>query len=238
MSDTVRTAIADLPVEDAVCLEAGAGAGNASVALADAGAERVYAVTDDADHADRTRERVDPGRVSVLTADLAATPLPDDSVDVVTAHALVNVVSPETLGPILAELARVARSGAWLVVDDYDPVPETSAAAPVADLFDVENAASRLATGDPALTFYPESLVRRLCAGYGWRPTRTETLLDPVPWTPDLLSAHVDLVREHAAELPADLGDALVARAEAAEERAGDGVDTGRMYSVAFRREE
>lgn len=241
--ETVRTAVADLPVGGATCLEAGAGAGNASLALTEAGAERVYAMTNERDHAEHARERVDPATVAVLEADLTAIPLPDDSVDVITAHALCNVVPPAELTAIFAELSRVARPDARLVVDDYDPLPDDEPrpddrSTPVADLFAVENAASQLVRGQPALTFYGEDHVRRLCAGFDWTPTRSETLLDPVPWTPDLLDAHADLAREDADRLPAELGEALADRASAVRERAPEGgVDTGRMYSVAFRRD-
>lgn len=235
--DTVRTAVADLPVEGAVCLEAGAGAGNMSKALAAAGAERVYAITNDSSHAIDARERVGDDRVAVLTADLTATPLPDDSVDLITAHALCNVVSPAELTEILAELSRVARPDARLVVDDYGPIPTDGDGAVVSELFAVENAAAELSRGESALTFYPAEHVRRLCAGFGWTPTRTETLLDPVPWTPELLDAHADLARENAAELPPELGDALAERASAVRGRAPEaGVEVGRMYSVTFRR--
>ncbi|PSP81467.1 SAM-dependent methyltransferase [Halobacteriales archaeon QS_1_68_20] len=233
--ETVQTAIVDVPVDGATCLEAGAGAGNTSRALAAAGAERVYAITNDPDHADTTRERGDEC-VAVLTGDLRATPLPDESVNLISAHALFGVVSPAELGGILRELSRVAKPDAHPVVDDYDPLPDD--AAPVADLFAVENAASELASGERALEFYPEGFVRRLLDGYGRTPIRSETLLDPVPWTPKLLDAHADLAREAAADLPEGLDEALTERLDdLAEQTPEGGVDAGRMYSVAFRRE-
>jgi 16S rRNA A1518/A1519 N6-dimethyltransferase RsmA/KsgA/DIM1 with predicted DNA glycosylase/AP lyase activity len=91
--ETVRTAVDDRHVDGSVCLEAGAGAGNMSAALLDAGAEGVYAVTNDPDHAEDVRERfADEDRLTVLEGDLRETPLPDDSVDLITAHALFGVV--------------------------------------------------------------------------------------------------------------------------------------------------
>jgi predicted RNA methylase len=86
-ADTVREAVADRPVEGAVCLEAGAGTGRMSAALLEAGAAAVYAVTDDPDHAAAVRERFDDDRLTVLRGALRTTPLPADSVDLVTAHA-------------------------------------------------------------------------------------------------------------------------------------------------------
>ncbi|MGA9402902.1 MAG: SAM-dependent methyltransferase, partial [Haladaptatus sp.] len=48
---TVRTALADRPVSGATCLEAGAGMGNTTAGLLADGASRVYAVTNDPEHA-------------------------------------------------------------------------------------------------------------------------------------------------------------------------------------------
>lgn len=232
--ETVRTALADRPVEAAVCLDAGAGVGNTTAGLLGAGARRVYAVTNDRDHAETVRERVgraDSDRALLLEGDLRATPLPDSSVDVVVAHALFNVVPTSAFPGVAAELTRVAAPGAHLVVDDYDPLP---AEAAVRDLLAVENAAAQLASGEPALTFYPAGLVARLFSGYGWALERERTLLSPVPWTESHVAAHADAVREAAATLRPEFAEALTAEAE----RLADAIvseSTGRMYSLAFR---
>ena len=232
--DTVETALADRPVEGAVCLDTGAGVGNTTAGLVEAGADRVYAVTNDRAHAATVREHVGRehvDRVTVVEADLRATPLPDDSVDVVAAHALFNVVPTPAFPDITAELTRVAKSGAHLVVDDYDPLPPDAATR---DLFAVENAAAELARGEPALTFYPAAMVRRLLAGEGWEFDRERTLLDPVPWTEKHVAAHADAAREAAATLPTDLGDPLTAEADRLVDAVGS-ESAGRMYSLAFR---
>ena len=229
---TVATALEDRPIAGTTCLEAGAGVGNATAGLLAAGADRVYALTDEREHARTVRERTDdPDRTCVLAADLRETPLPADSVDVVTAHGLFNVVPPADLASIASELTRVAAPGAHLVVDDYAPLPD---GADVGELFAVENAASELATGRPALTFYPAETLRRLFAGYGWAFERERTLLDPVPWTERHVDAHVEAARESAAELDDDLTDPLAEEVE----RLVDAVNEesiGRMYSVAMR---
>jgi SAM-dependent methyltransferase len=230
--ETVRTAVDDRHVDGSVCLEAGAGAGNMSAALLDAGAEGVYAVTNDPDHAEDVRERfADEDRLTVLEGDLRETPLPDDSVDLVTAHALFGVVEPATAAEIVADLTRVARPGAHLVVDDYAPIPTD---APIRQLFAVENAAAELADARPALAFYPADGFRRLCRGYGWTHDRTKTLLAPVPWGEDLVDAHVDIVRETAAKLPEDLREALLTAAERRADAARN-TSVGEMYSLALR---
>ncbi|GGL24706.1 hypothetical protein GCM10009037_05310 [Halarchaeum grantii] len=230
---TVRAALADQPVSGAVCLEAGAGVGNTTVGLLDAGAERVYAITDDAAHARTTRERVGVDeRAAVLEADLCATPLPADSVDLVTAHGLCNVLAPAALDAVLAEFARVAAPGARLLVNDYDPLPT---GARMRDVVAVENAAHELAFGEAALTFYPARHLRRLCEGWGWAFERERTLLEPVPWTSQHVRAHLGAARDAARALDGGVAAGLredVARLDADVESE----DAGRMYGLAFRR--
>ena len=245
---TVATALEDQPVAGTRCLEAGAGAGNATVGLLANGAARVYAVTDDRDHARTTRRHVgggngggesgvgesdarDGGRLAVLEADLRAVPLPDESVGLITAHGLCNVLDLVSLSTVAEELSRVAAPGAHLVVDDYDPVPDSAA---IGELFAVENAASELARGRPALTFYPSSFLRRFFAGHGWGFERERTLLEPVPWTESHVSAHADEATAMAAERPGEASNALAATARRLEGEIGS-ESAGRMYSLAFR---
>jgi len=226
--DTVRTALADVPVEGAVTLEAGAGVGNGTAGLLDAGADAVHAVTDDPDHAATVRERCPAA--TVLTADLASVPLPDDAVDVVLAHGLFNVLSNAAAVRIAAELTRVAAPGAWLVVDDYDPLP---AGSRIRRLYAVENALAELADGRPAYVFHPEAGLRRLFAGHGWTHERTTTLLEPVPWTGDHMDARLAAARRMGEDVPDELAEPLLSRAE---RLAADGEErVGRMYSLAMR---
>jgi SAM-dependent methyltransferase len=240
--DTVATALDDRPVAGKRCLEAGAGAGNATAGLLANGADRVYAVTNDRDHARMTRRRVDEGddgenggddgdRLAVLEADLRSIPLPDDSVDVITAHGLCNVLDPASLSAVAEEISRVAAPGAELVVDDYDPLPDGAA---MRELFAVENAASELARGRPALTFYPAAFLRRFFAGHGWEFRRERTLLEPVPWTESHVSAHADRAVAAAAERPGEPGDALAATARRLAGEIGS-ESAGRMYGLEIR---
>ena len=229
--DSVATALADRDVAGKTCLEAGAGVGNATAGLLDAGAEQVYAVTDRADHAEGVRERFpNDDRVELIEADLRDLALPDDSVEFVTAHALFNVLPNDAASPIAAEISRVAAPGATLVVDDYDPMPPES---PVRQLFAVENAAAELANARPALTFYPADGLRRLFGGHGWAHDRTRGILEPVPWSESHLTAHTAEVRGHAKSLPDALGKPLVTEAERLAKSTGSS-DEGRMYSVAM----
>ena len=246
---TVTTALEDRPIEGAVCLEAGAGLGNATAGLLANGAARVYAVTDDRTHAETTLERVrdtvadrnrdgaqTERRLAVLEADLRRLPLSDDTVEVITAHGLFNVVPPADLDAIVGELTRVAAPGCHLVVDDYEPLPDDAA---VRDLFALENAAAQLADGAPMLSFYPSETLGRLFTGYGWTVDRHRTLLDPVPWTESHLEAHAAVVHAKVDALSADseLRAALLERADTLVETIGS-ESAGEMYSIALRRPE
>ncbi|WP_158059137.1 class I SAM-dependent methyltransferase [Halorussus halophilus] len=231
---TVRTALADQPVCGSTCLEAGAGVGNTTAGLLAEGCARVYAVTNDGEHATTVRERVgreESDRTAVLEADLRDVPLSDDSIELITAHGLFNVLAPDALGTVVAELTRVAKPGCRLVVDDYAPLPDDAA---VSDLFAVENAITELAEGRPALTFYPVSVLRRLFAGYGWEFDRKRILLDPVPWTASHVEAHTEVVRRAAETLSSDVGESLLEEAERLAAEIGE-ESVGEMYSVAMR---
>lgn len=232
MSETLTTALADISVEGAVCLDAGAGAGNTAAALQDSGADSVLTVTNDASHAVSVRERfsTDSG-VTTLHADLRSVPLPADAVELVTAHALFNVVATPETTAIIRELARVTAPGGRVVVDDYAPLPD----GPVRDLFAAANAVGELNTARPTYTFYPREHLRWLFERAGWTHVRTASLLNPVPWTADLLDTHAELIASQAATLPDELAVALRDRASAIREQAGDSVETGEMYSLLFR---
>ncbi|WP_424015803.1 class I SAM-dependent methyltransferase [Halorubrum xinjiangense] len=242
--DTVATALGDRPVAGRRCLEAGAGVGNATAGLLANGAARVYAVTNDRDHARTTRRRVadsggdgsdrgnDADRLAVLEADLRSVPLPDGSIDLITAHGLCNVLDPAALSTVAEELSRVAAPGAHLVVDDYDPLPDGAA---IGELFAVENAASELARCRPALSFYPAAFLRRFFAGHGWEFERERTLLEPVPWTESHVSAHADEAASMAAECPGEAGDTLSETARRLTTEIGS-ESVGRMYSLALQR--
>ena len=232
--ETVTAALADQQVEGQVCLEAGAGVGNTTAGLLAAGAKRVYAVTDDADHAATVRERVGDGnadRLAVVEADLRATPLGTGSVDLVTAHGLCNVLPPTALDAVAAELARVAKPDGHLVVDDYAVPPADGA---VNRLFALENVAARAVDGRPALTFYPPAVLAAVFADHGWTVERRKPLLDPVPWTEAHLNAHAEVVRGYADDLPDALGEPLTAMADGLVSAIGS-ERTGTMYSLAFR---
>lgn len=229
---TVTDALAPIDVAGETCLEAGAGVGNMALALREAGARRVVAVTDDPAHATGVRDRVPGDRIDVVQADLRVMPVPDDAVSVVTAHALCNVLPPPALNEVVAELSRGAAPGARLIVIDYEPLPP----GVVADVFGVENAVANLTDGSPAYSFYPPSLLTDLLNSRGWNRDSHRTLLDPVPWPRSLLAEHATLAREASADLPADLHGALDAYLDDCMDKVDDEVQAGRYYALVFTR--
>lgn len=237
--DTVTTAIDDAPVDGSVCLEAGAGTGKMTAGLIQGGSRRVFAITNERDHAMMVRKRLgeaDPEhdvdeRVAVWEADLRKIPLPANSVDLITAHALFNVLPPKTIPTVISELNRVAEPGCRLIVDDYDPL---SSNADVRDLFSVENSAAELSSGHPAQTFYPSAMLQKLFQGYGWIFERERTLLNPVPWTERYLEAHATATFKSTESLPDYLRNPLVAEAARLVDSIGE-EEIGRMYSLMLR---
>lgn len=100
----------------------------------------------------------------MLEADVQSLPLTDDSVGIVTAHGLFNFVDPASVAAVARKPARVAAPGCHLVVGGCELLPDDTA---IRELFALENAASQLARGQPALTFYPADTLGALFSGYG-----------------------------------------------------------------------
>jgi hypothetical protein len=226
--DSLTEALTAVRTAGRPALEAGAGAGNATAALRAGDATPVYPVTDDHDHATGVGERfTDDSAVHPLEANLRAVPLPDDTVEVVTAHGLFNLVPTTDTTGIVAELTRVTASGGEIVVDDYGPVHETTRA-----LFGAGNAVSELLEGEPTYTCYPAAHLRSLFEAHGWRHVETRGLLEPVPWTAALLDAHAEAATDRTDTLSDPLGTAVREHVEEVRGRLGTGSETGRMYSV------
>jgi len=221
--DTLTDALAGVSTAGRAALEAGAGAGGATAALRAGDASPVYAVTDDREHATGVHEQFPGDGVVTLQADLRALPLPDDTVEVVTAHALFNVVPTTDAAAIVEELTRVTAPGGTVVVDDYGPIPDGDTRA----LFGAGNAVSELLGAGPTYTFYPASHLRGLFEVAGWEHTETTTLLDPVPWRGGVVDAHGGIATH-----PDPLASALRTHIERVRAAIGERSDTGRMYSL------
>lgn len=231
--ETVTAALADRSVAGAVCLEAGAGIGNTTAGLLDAGADRVYAVTTDREDACMVRDRITDsraGRLVVAQADVGALPIAANSIDLITAHGLFNVLPVASVSTIAAELTRVAAPGCELLIDDYEPLPRDAA---VRELFALENAMMELANGRPALVFYPAVVLQGLFAENGWCFVRKRTLLDPVPWTDSHINAHANAARRLARQAPNRVPSALLKCIKSTSNRL-EPESVGEMYSIAM----
>lgn len=235
MPQTVTAALEEQPVAGATCLEAGAGGGNMTSGLLAAGATRVYSVTNRSDHANSVTERVGTSardRIAVLKADLRALPLESNSVEIITAHALFNVLVPSSLPAVIEELTRVAAADCLLILDDYEPLPSD---ASIRELFAIENALTELADGHAALTFYPSVVLQAMLTEYSWKFDRKQLLLDPVPWTENHINAHARAARTVARKLSKPLETILLAEIERIV-KAVDDESVGKMYSMTFSR--
>ena len=98
---------------------------------------------------------------------------------------------------------------------------------------EVVSSSTSASTESFATTLSGWTRLRRLFAGHGWEHDRIRTILEPVPWTRDLLEAHVDVVRDYAADLPDDLAELLVERADRLVAEIGT-EEVGEMCSLAM----
>lgn len=232
--DTVRTALEPVDVAGKLCLEAGAGVGNMTRALRAAGAASVVAVSNDRSHVRNLGGRDGFDDVHGVYADLMRGPFDADRFEVVTVHALCNVLTPAALHEVLDELGRVTASSGKCVVVDYEPLPSGL----VSELFALENAVATLESGSPMYSFYPSDLLEDLFCARGWSVTTRQQLLDPVPWSASLLDEHASIADAGAESFDDGLEQALQTRVAALRDRIpGDGVEAGQYYALVFERE-
>ena len=102
------------------------------------------------------------------------------------------------------------------------------------ELFAVENAATELADGRSALTFYPAEALRAQFEARGWTFDRERTLLDPVPWTESHVAAHANVVHRACERLPTAFAERFASEANRLEREIGS-ESAGEMYGLAFR---
>ena len=100
-------------VKGLICLEAGTGAGNMTRWLAKKGAKLVYSISDNQEHLEYARRRLPKKyikNVKFIKADLRRLDfLGERTIDLITAHMLVNVVTHVDLFLIFKELTRLPK---------------------------------------------------------------------------------------------------------------------------------
>jgi ubiquinone/menaquinone biosynthesis C-methylase UbiE len=241
ITTSIQKAMNDVRVEGLVCLEAGTGAGNTTCYLAARGAGLVYSVSNEQEHLDYARNRLsdeDARRVEFVKADLRKLDfLSERTIDLITAHMLINVLPPVDLFLVFKELSRVAKENALLLVNDYEPLSSHCAGRShlAEELFRIENAASYLIRGEPALAWYPSGYVTDLLRLLEWEVESVKSLYDRTPWEKELLQEHVDDIKEMSLRVD-DEGTrkALIQRALDILDQIGDDevIYAGSIYSV------
>jgi len=197
----------DVNVEGSICLEAGTGAGNMTRYLVQRGAKLVYSISNNQEHLDYARSKLsdeEAKRVRFINADLRRLNfLSDNTIDLITAHMLINVVPAVELFLIFKELTRVAKKGALIVINDYNPLSSyiTKRSRLVEELFRIENAISYLVEGKPALVWYPSEYITDLLQLSGWKLESVRLLYHKTPWERELLQEHLEVIKETCIKL-------------------------------------
>lgn len=242
---SIQVAMEGIDVEDLVCLEAGTGAGNMTCYLVARGARLVYSLSDNQEHLDYARERLsgdDAKRVEFIRGDLRKLDfLSGGTIDVVTAHMLINVLPSVDLFSVLGELSRVAKQGALLVVNDYNPLSSHRGRRShlVERLFRIENAVYYLVEGEPALVWYPSQYVAELLRLLDWEVESVTLLYDKTPWEKELLQEHIDDMKAWSARIDdEEAREGLLQQAVGILDQVGDAevIYAGSIYSIKARR--
>ena len=232
-------------VKGLICLEAGTGAGNMTRWLAKKGAKLVYSISNNQEHLEYARRRLPKKyikNVKFIKADLRRLDfLGERTIDLITAHMLVNVVTHVDLFLIFKELTRVAKNKALMVVNDYNPLSsyQTERSYLVEELFRIENAASYLANGEPALVWYPSEYIAGLLELLGWEIETMELMYDKTPWERELLEEHLEVIEEECKKIDDEnLRKSLLHQAHKLLDQIGEDetIYAGTIYSIIARR--
>jgi len=239
------SAMDKINVNGLICLEAGTGAGNMTRWLAKKGAKLVYSISNNQEHLEYARRRLPKKyikNVKFIKADLRKLDfLGEKTIDLITAHMLVNVVTHVDLFLIFKELTRVAKNKALMVVNDYNPLSsyQTERSYLVEELFRIENAASYLANGEPALVWYPSEYIAGLLELLGWEIETMELMYDKTPWEKELLEEHLEVIEEECKKIDDEnLRKSLLHQAHKLLDQIGEDetIYAGTIYSIIARR--
>ncbi|MEO0127269.1 MAG: class I SAM-dependent methyltransferase [candidate division WOR-3 bacterium] len=196
----IEKSMKDIGVNGLVCLEAGTGAGNMTRYLVKNGAKLVYSISNNEEHLEYARKRLsdkEAERVKFIKADLCnLSIIPSETVDLVTAHMLINVVPPTEILLIFRELTRVTKINGLIVINDYNPLSSYMGKRSylVEELFKIENALNYLIESKPALVWYPAEYIIQLLKLLGWVLEDMELVYKKTPWEKDLLKEHVEVI--------------------------------------------
>jgi ubiquinone/menaquinone biosynthesis C-methylase UbiE len=235
----------EINVKGLVCLEAGTGAGNTTLWLAKKGAKLVYSISNNQEHLDYAFKRLSKKyikNVKFIKADLQKLDfLEEETIDLITAHMLINVVTPVDLFLIFKELTRIAKNKALIVVNDYNPLSsyQTERSHLVEELFRIENAVSYLANGEPILVWYPSEYTAGLLELLEWKVETIELLYDKTPWEKELLKEHLEVIEEECKKINNEnLAENLLHQAIEILNQVGESetIYAGTIYSLIAKR--
>lgn len=196
----IQKSMKNIAVNGFVCLEAGTGAGNMTRYLVKRGAKLVYSISNNEEHLEYARKRLsnkEAERVRFIKADLCnLNIIPSETVDLVTAHMLINVVPPTDILLIFQELTRVTKRKGLIVINDYNPLSSYRGKRSylVEELFKIENSLHYLIEGKPALIWYPAEYIIQLLKLLGLTLEDSELIYKKTPWEKDLLKEHVEVI--------------------------------------------
>lgn len=228
-----------------ICLEAGTGAGHMTRWLAEKGAKLVYSISNNEEHLEYARKRLPKKyvkNVKFIKADLRKLDfLERESIDLITAHMLINVVTHVDLFLIFKELTRVAKDGGLMVINDYNPLNSyrTERSHLIEELFRIENAVSYLVNGKPALVWYPSEYITELLGLLGWKIENVELMYDKTPWDKELLKEHLEVIENGCKKLKNEnLRKGLLYRAKEILDQIDEDeiIYAGTIYSIIARK--
>ena len=122
----IRKFVRDVPIEGLICLDAGTGIGGMTRYLVKRRTKLVYSISNNQEHLDYAHSKCSTDELTnirFINADMSDLNfLSAETVDVITTHMLINVVTPVKLFSIFRELTWVARKNSLLIIIDYNPL--------------------------------------------------------------------------------------------------------------------
>ncbi len=198
----IRKFVRDVPIEGLICLDAGTGIGGMTRYLVKRRTKLVYSISNNQEHLDYAHSKCSTEeltKIRFINADMSDLNfLSAETVDVITTHMLINVVTPVKLFSIFRELTWVARKNSLLIIIDYNPLYtyQTDRSHLIEEIFKIENAIHYLGEGEPALIWYPSEYIINLLQFFYWVSECVKLLYSKTPWEKKLIKEHIDVINE------------------------------------------
>ncbi len=160
--------------------------------------------------------------------------------DYIICNFLVSALSTNRyliLTSVFREFERLLKDHGMLVIIDYYPFDEERSPAFLdksqVELWRLENAVYEL-LGEGHLVEYPPDVLKDELSALGFENIDIISLLEPVPWPPDLLKEHEDLIKKNIEKLESDrIKESLKEKLEEIMNSTGDRrVESGGIYEL------